>query len=86
MSSRFHECPEADEKANATDRRSTSAPSEACQPRRAIGYAIVVDGRFKAEFDDEKAAERAAAELLARYPMLKVEVYDATSKSRTLVR
>ncbi|MGY3370222.1 hypothetical protein ACVWZL_007347 [Bradyrhizobium sp. GM2.4] len=52
----------------------------------ASGYAIVVDGRFKTEFVDESAAKKAAAELLAKYPMLKIEVYDATSKSRTLVR
>jgi hypothetical protein len=46
----------------------------------------VVDGRFKTEFVDESAATKAAAELLAKYPMLKIEVYDAASKSRTLVR
>ncbi|CUU14770.1 hypothetical protein CDS [Bradyrhizobium sp.] len=51
-----------------------------------IGFAIVVDGRFKTEFDDEKAAERAAAELVAKYPMLKIEIYNASSKSRTLAR
>ena len=52
----------------------------------AAGYAIVVDGHFKTEFDDEKAAERAAAELLAKYPMLKIEIYDASSNSRSVVR
>ena len=52
----------------------------------ANGYSIVVDGRFKTEFVDESAATKAAAELLAKYPMLKIEVYDAASKSRTLVR
>jgi hypothetical protein len=50
------------------------------------GYAILVDGRFKTEFVDESSATKAAAELLAKYPMLKIEVYDAASKSRTLVR
>jgi hypothetical protein len=51
----------------------------------ASGYAIVVDGRFKTEFVDENAATKAAAELLAKYPMLKVEIYDASSKSRIRV-
>ncbi|UPJ96401.1 hypothetical protein [Bradyrhizobium sp. 172] len=51
----------------------------------ASGYAIVVDGRFKTEFVDENAATKAAAELLANYPMLKVEIYDASSKSRIRV-
>jgi hypothetical protein len=50
------------------------------------GYAIIVDGRFKTKFVDEKAAKKAAAELLAKYPMLKIEIYDASSKSRTLLK
>ena len=29
---------------------------------------------------------KAATELLAKYPMLRIEVYDASSKSRTLVK
>ena len=49
----------------------------------ATGYAILVDGRFKTEFLDQDAAIKAALELLAKYPMLKVEIYDAASKSRT---
>jgi hypothetical protein len=31
------------------------------------GYAIVVDGHFKTEFVEEKAAKKAATELLAKY-------------------
>ena len=50
------------------------------------GYALVVDGHFKTEFGEEKAAKKAATELLAKYPMLRIEVYDASSKSRTLVK
>jgi hypothetical protein len=43
------------------------------------GFAIVVDGHFKTEFVEEKAAKKAATELL-------VEIYDASSKSRALVK
>jgi hypothetical protein len=50
------------------------------------GYALVVDGHFKTEFGEEKAAKKAATELLAKYPMLRIEIYDASSKSRTLVK
>jgi hypothetical protein len=50
------------------------------------GYAMVVDGHFKTEFVEEKAAKKAATELLVRYPMLKVEIYDASLKSRALVK
>ena len=50
------------------------------------GYAIVVDGHFKTEFAEERAASRAATELLAKYPMLRIEIYDASSKSRAPVK
>ena len=49
------------------------------------GYAIVVDGHFKNQYDSEKTAHKAATELLKTYPMLKVEIYDASAKTRTLV-
>jgi hypothetical protein len=47
---------------------------------------LVLDGHFKTQFAEEGAAKKAAAELLANYPMLQVEIYDASSKSRTLVK
>jgi hypothetical protein len=50
------------------------------------GYAIVVDGHFKSEFVDEEAAKKAAAELLAKYPMLRIEIYNASSRSRTSLK
>jgi hypothetical protein len=42
------------------------------------GYTMVVDGHYKGHFSEESAAERVATQLLARYPMLRVE-----TKSRT---
>jgi hypothetical protein len=50
------------------------------------GYTMVVDGRFKTHFSEGSAAKAAATELLARYPMLRVEIYDALTKSRTRVQ
>ena len=50
------------------------------------GYALVVDGHFKTHFAENDAAKKAATELLAKYPMLQIEVYDASSRSRTLVK
>jgi hypothetical protein len=52
----------------------------------ADGYALVVDGHFKTQFAEKGAATKAATELLAKYPMLQVEIYDASLKSRTLVK
>jgi hypothetical protein len=50
------------------------------------GYAIVVDGHFKAQFSEEDAAKKAATELLANFPMLQVEIYDGAAKTRTSVK
>jgi hypothetical protein len=50
------------------------------------GYALVVDGHFKTRLPEEGAATTAAAGLLLKYPMLQVEIYDASSKSRTFVK
>ena len=49
------------------------------------GFAIVVDGIFKNEFESAAAARKVANGLLEKYPMLRVEIYDASKKVRTLV-
>ena len=46
---------------------------------------MVVDGHFKTHFSEESAAKKVATELLARYPMLQVEIYDAKAKTRKKV-
>jgi hypothetical protein len=50
------------------------------------GYAMVVDGHFKSYFAEESVAKKAAAELLTRYPMIQIEIYDARVKKRTGVQ
>ena len=52
----------------------------------ANGYAMVVDGHFKTQFSEEDAANTAASELLANFPMLQIEIYNAKEKSRMLVK
>ena len=52
----------------------------------ANGYAMVVDGHFKTQFSEESAAKKAASELLANFPMLQIEIYNATAKSRTSMK
>jgi hypothetical protein len=49
------------------------------------GYSLVVDGHIKTLFDGEDAAKKAAKDLLKSYPMLRVEIYDASTKQRTPV-
>jgi hypothetical protein len=47
------------------------------------GFSLVVDGHFKANYDDENAAQEAGAELLGRFPMLQVLIYDAATRIRS---
>jgi hypothetical protein len=49
------------------------------------GFATVVDGHFKAEFDIIEAAEISGRELKLVYPRLQIEIYDAASRVRTLL-
>jgi hypothetical protein len=42
--------------------------------------------QLETQFAEKASAMKAASELLAKYPMLQVEIYDASSKSRTLVK
>jgi hypothetical protein len=67
--------------------------SEERQPRNAQradiipteGFAMVVDGKLKGNFADEHAARAAGEKLLEKYPMLRVEVYNAETRVRTKV-
>ena len=44
------------------------------------GFALIVDGQTKREFDMQDRAMKAAMELKGRFPMLQVKVYDAETK------
>jgi hypothetical protein len=48
----------------------------------ASGYALEVDGRLKAEFSTRDGARAGAVELKKRFPMLRVRIYDAQTKTR----
>ena len=49
------------------------------------GFATIVDGHFKSEFDTIDAAEASGQKLKAAYPMLQIEIYDAHAKTRSLL-
>lgn len=49
------------------------------------GFAVVVDGHFRSEFDTAKAAESSGRKIKSTYPMLQIEIYDAATKARTLL-
>jgi hypothetical protein len=46
---------------------------------------MVVDGHFKTKFLGESRQE-AGSELPANFPMLQIGIYDASAKSRDLVK
>lgn len=62
-------------------------PKKAARADRppAEGFATIVDGHFKSEFDTVEAAEGTGRKLKAAYPYLQIEIYDAATKARTLV-
>jgi hypothetical protein len=41
------------------------------------GYALIVDGRAKADFKTHEDVLKAATDLKRRFPMLQIKVYDA---------
>jgi hypothetical protein len=49
------------------------------------GFTLLVDGHFKGEFDTLNAAKAATAKLKDRFPMLRLEIYDAARKTRVPV-
>ena len=46
------------------------------------GYALEVDGRLKTEFETREGARTGAEELKRRFPMLRVKIYDAETKTK----
>src|ERR1700731_3220215 len=67
--------------------------AEEQQPRRVIradkapteGYSLVVDGHFKSHHDTVETAEEAGMALKNQYQMLQVQVYDAATKTRSMI-
>jgi hypothetical protein len=45
------------------------------------GYAVVVDGLIKTEFETREGATNGARELKGRFPALQIKIYDAGAKS-----
>ncbi|QIO98694.2 MULTISPECIES: hypothetical protein [Bradyrhizobium] len=49
----------------------------------ADGFSLIVDGHFKTRHESEAAARAAGTELLGRFPMLQILVYDAATRVRS---
>ncbi|PDT85764.1 hypothetical protein CO669_31050 [Bradyrhizobium sp. Y36] len=72
-----HEKPttQIDEIEPRTVQRADIAPAD--------GFSLVVDGHFKTRYGSETAAREAGAELLGRFPMLQILIYDAATGKRS---
>jgi hypothetical protein len=68
----------------AVDEPEPKKASRADRPP-AEGFVVVVDGHFKSEFETLDAAEKSGRKLKLTYPMLKIDIYDAATKVRTLL-
>jgi len=68
---------EAEEQAPRKIIRADKAPTD--------GYSLVVDGHFKSHHDTVEAAEGAGMALKNQYQMLQVQVYDAATKTRSMI-
>jgi hypothetical protein len=69
-----------------TQRTSTPTPiSRAFVGLPTSGYALVVDGQAKKEFDSRDCALKAARELKGRFSNLQVKVFDAEKKQSETV-
>lgn len=62
--------------------KATATPSMRADMPPSNGFTLLVDGHFKNQYDDLKGAKAAASELKGRFPMLRVEIYDADKKTR----
>jgi hypothetical protein len=63
----------------------TSAPTPMQRATRELptsGYALVVDGHMKAQFE---GARKGAEDLKRRFPMLQIKVYDEAKRSDDIV-
>jgi hypothetical protein len=45
------------------------------------GYALIIDGRVKTEFETRQGADEGARDLKRRFPALKIRVYDALART-----
>ena len=68
---------ETEEQAPRQIMRADKAPTE--------GYSLVVDGHFKSHHDTLEAAEKAGLALKNQYQMLQVQIYDAATKTRSMI-
>lgn len=67
----------AEPKQKPVSKRPNAYPSE--------GFALEIDGKVKSEHDSLETAQERGIALKTKYPVLQVVVYDAATKTRTVL-
>jgi hypothetical protein len=71
-----------DESLDADAGKARKAPANA---RPIEGHVLLVDGKFKTQFKTAEDAMAAGMKLKERYPVVRVQIYDAVERSYALV-
>ena len=67
-----------DEPMNADAAKARKVPANA---RPVDGYVLVVDGKFKTQFKTSEEAMIASLNLKEKYPVIRIEIFDAVERS-----
>lgn len=59
-----------------------SSPATRADVPPEAGFTLRVDGHFKNQFETLALAKQAATDLKSRFPILRIEIYDAANKAR----
>jgi hypothetical protein len=66
----------------ATTTKPVSRPALRADVPPESGFTLQVDGHFKNQFETLAQAKQAATDLKSRFPILRIEIYDAEKKAR----
>jgi hypothetical protein len=66
----------------ATTTKPVSRPALRADVPPEAGFTLQVDGHFKNQFETLAQAKQAATDLKSRFPILRIEIYDAVKKAR----
>ena len=66
----------------ATTTKPISSPAPRADVPPEAGFTLQVDGHFKNQFETLDQAKQAATDLKSRFPILRIEIYDAAKRAR----
>ena len=78
----LHESPEDHHAHEKDEQRPRNMPPNTFPTE---GFSVEVDGKIKSQHPTAEAALKVGTQLKAKYPVIRVTIYDAAAKTRTLV-